>query len=88
VGIVLANLYAYQPKKHSFFNLKSLCFFAFLAFVFKPLRINAFYQDYVESFLVRITSMFEPIMLIVMGGLIGVMLIGVFLPIFQIANLG
>ncbi len=50
-------------------------------------RINAFYQEYVESFLGRIISMFEPMMLILMGALIGTMLIGVFMPIFQVANL-
>ncbi len=51
-------------------------------------RINAFYQEYAETFLVRFTSMFEPIMLIFMGLIIGLLVIGMFLPIFKIAQIG
>ena len=51
-------------------------------------KINAFYQEYVETFLTRITAMFEPIMLIFMAFVIGIMVIGMFLPIFQISQLG
>lgn len=51
-------------------------------------RINTFYQEYVETFLGRFTSLFEPIMLVFMGLVIGAMVIGMFLPIFQIARIG
>jgi type II secretory pathway component PulF len=51
-------------------------------------KINTFYQEYVETFLVRFTSMFEPIMLIFMGLVIGMMVVGMFLPIFQISQIG
>jgi len=51
-------------------------------------RINTFYEEYTETFLVRFASMFEPIMLIFMGMVIGVMVVGMFLPIFQIAQIG
>ncbi|MDD5565884.1 MAG: type II secretion system F family protein [Candidatus Omnitrophica bacterium] len=51
-------------------------------------KVNAYYQSYVENFLARLTAMFEPIMLIFMGFVIGIMVIGMFLPIFQIAKLG
>ncbi len=57
-----------------------------LADMFK--KINVFYQEYVETFLTRFTALFEPIMLLFMGVVIGVMIIGMFLPIFQIAQLG
>ena len=57
-----------------------------LAQMFK--RIDAFYQDYVETFLARFTSLFEPIMLIFMGLIVGLMVIGMFLPIFQISQIG
>ncbi|RKY29606.1 MAG: type IV pilin biogenesis protein, partial [Candidatus Omnitrophota bacterium] len=46
------------------------------------------YQESVETFLTRFTSMFEPIMLVVIGIIIGVMVVGMFLPIFQISQLG
>ncbi len=51
-------------------------------------RIDTFYQEYVETFLARFTSLFEPIMLIFMGLVVGMMVIGMFLPIFQIAQVG
>ena len=51
-------------------------------------RINAFYQTQVETFLARFASMFEPFMLIFMGIVIGIMVIGMFLPIFQLSQLG
>jgi len=51
-------------------------------------KIDAFYQDYVETFLVRFTTLFEPVMLIFMGVVVGLMVVGMFLPIFQIAQIG
>lgn len=51
-------------------------------------RLNLFYQEYVETFLTRFTALFEPIMLIFMAFVIGAMVVGMFLPIFQIAQLG
>ena len=51
-------------------------------------RLNTFYQEYLETFLTRFTSMFEPAMLIFMGVIIGIMVIGLFLPIFEISQVG
>lgn len=51
-------------------------------------RINAFYQEHVETFLTRFTALFEPIMLIFMGAVIGIMVVGMFLPIFKLATIG
>lgn len=50
-------------------------------------KLNAFYQEYIETFMTRLSSMFEPFMLIFMGVVIGVMVIGMFLPIFQITQI-
>lgn len=50
-------------------------------------RINTFYQEHVETFLARLTTMFEPIMLIFLGVIVGIIVIGMFLPIFQIAQI-
>jgi type IV pilus assembly protein PilC len=50
-------------------------------------RLNVFYQEYIEIFLTRFAAMFEPAMLIFMGVVIGIMVIGMFLPIFQIASI-
>jgi len=51
-------------------------------------RINSFYQERCDTFLARFVSMFEPFILLFIGTLIGIMVIGMFLPIFQIANIG
>lgn len=51
-------------------------------------RIDTFYQEYTETFLARFTALFEPIMLMFMGLVIGMMVLGMFLPIFKIATLG
>ena len=50
-------------------------------------KINTFYQEFVETFLTRITAMFEPIMLVFMAVVIGIMVVGMFLPIFQISQI-
>lgn len=50
-------------------------------------RINAFYQEYCDMFLTRFVSMFEPIVLVFIGGVIGVMIIGMFLPIFELSKI-
>ena len=56
-----------------------------LASMFK--RLNVFYQEFVDTFLSRFTSLFEPIMLIFMGAVVGIMVVGMFLPIFQLAQI-
>jgi len=50
-------------------------------------RINSFYQDYCDTFLTRFVSMFEPFVLVFIGGIIGVMVIGMFLPIFELSKI-
>ena len=51
-------------------------------------KVNVFYQEQCDTFLVRFVSMFEPFILVFIGSLIGVMVIGMFLPIFKIATIG
>jgi len=50
-------------------------------------RINAFYQEYCDTFLARFVAMFEPFVLIFLGVVIGIMVIGMFLPIFELSKL-
>ncbi|MFH0917609.1 MAG: type II secretion system F family protein [Candidatus Omnitrophota bacterium] len=50
-------------------------------------RINSFYQEYCDTFLTRFVSIFEPFVLIFIGGIIGVMVLGMFLPIFELAKI-
>lgn len=51
-------------------------------------RINSFYQEYCDTFLARFVTMFEPFVLIFIGSIIGVMVIGMFLPIFELSKIG
>jgi len=50
-------------------------------------RINTFYQGYCDTFLARFVAMFEPFVLVFIGGVIGLMVIGMFLPIFALSKI-
>ena len=49
-------------------------------------RISAYYQEYLAAFVQRFASLFEPLMIVFMGGIIGAMVISIFLPIFKLAT--
>lgn len=49
-------------------------------------RISLYYQEYLEAFVTRIAALFEPLMIVFMGGIIGAMVISIFLPIFNLAT--
>jgi type II secretory pathway component PulF len=51
-------------------------------------RINSFYESFVSTFLTRFAAMFEPIMLLFMGAVIGLMVVGMFLPILKLSQMG
>lgn len=51
-------------------------------------HVAAFYQEAVETFMKRFATIVEPFMLIFMGGVIGVIIVAMFLPMFNIAQLG
>ncbi|MCM8797474.1 MAG: type II secretion system F family protein [Candidatus Omnitrophica bacterium] len=56
-----------------------------LAEMFK--KINFFYKEYIETFMQRFVSLFEPIAMLVLAVIIGTIVIALYLPIFQIATL-
>ena len=49
-------------------------------------KIADFYEEEVDVAVAALTSMLEPIMLVVMGGMVGFMLIAMYLPIFSMAG--
>lgn len=51
-------------------------------------KIAGFYAEILETQIARITSMFEPLMIVFMGVVIGTMVISMFLPVFKLANIG
>lgn len=55
----------------------------------KMLRhVAQFYQSSVETFMKRFGTLIEPFMLVFMGAVIGVIVLAMFLPMFNIAQLG
>jgi type IV pilus assembly protein PilC len=48
-------------------------------------RIAKYYQEYLEVFVSRLATIFEPLMIVFIGVIIGAMVISIFLPIFSIA---
>lgn len=51
-------------------------------------KIAAYYADIIEAQITRFASMFEPVMIVVMGATIGSMVVSMFLPIFKLTNIG
>jgi type IV pilus assembly protein PilC len=49
-------------------------------------RIAIFYKERVNTFVERLTAMFEPIVLVFMGVMVGVLVIAMFMPIFSISS--
>lgn len=49
-------------------------------------KIADFYEEEVDVAVAALTAMLEPVMLVVVGGMVGFMLIAMYLPIFDIAS--
>jgi type IV pilus assembly protein PilC len=51
-------------------------------------KIADFYDDEVDTAVDGLTSMMEPVMMVFLGGIIGFVVIAMYLPIFKMATLG
>jgi type IV pilus assembly protein PilC len=49
-------------------------------------KIADFYEDEVDVAVAALTSLLEPIMMVVIGGIVGFILIAMYLPIFGMAD--
>lgn len=49
-------------------------------------KIADFYEEEVDNAVAQLTSLMEPIMLVVMGGIVGFILVAMYMPIFSIAS--
>ena len=49
-------------------------------------RVAVFYKERVNTFISRFTTMFEPIVLVFMGIVVGILVIAMFMPIFSISS--
>jgi type IV pilus assembly protein PilC len=50
-------------------------------------KISEFYDQEVEATTEQLTSLIEPLMIVVLGGLIGGMIVALYMPIFSIYEL-
>jgi type IV pilus assembly protein PilC len=50
-------------------------------------KVADFYDQEVEATTEQLTSLIEPIMIVVIGSIIGAMVVGLYMPIFGIFNL-
>ena len=50
--------------------------------------LSKFYQEQVDQFLRRFSSLIDPILVVGIGGIIGVIVMSIFLPIFQLSQIG
>jgi type IV pilus assembly protein PilC len=50
-------------------------------------KVADFYDQEVESTTEQLTSLIEPLMIVVLGGLIGGMIVALYMPIFSIYEL-
>ena len=49
-------------------------------------RIAKYYEERVETFIARMTRLFEPIAIVFMGGLVLIIVLSIFMPIFKMAG--
>jgi len=49
-------------------------------------RVSAFYKDRINTFITRLTTMFEPMILVFMGVVVGVLVVAMFMPIFSLSS--
>jgi len=49
-------------------------------------KVADFYDEEVDSAVDSLTSVIEPLMIVMMGGIVGVMLIAMYLPIFKLVS--
>jgi type IV pilus assembly protein PilC len=51
-------------------------------------HVAAFYQENVETFMKRFATIIEPFMLVFMGAIIGTIVVAMFLPMFNLSQMG
>ncbi|RKY39244.1 MAG: type II secretion system F family protein [Candidatus Omnitrophota bacterium] len=51
-------------------------------------RVSDFYEERVSASVSRLTSAFEPLMLVMMGVIVGTLIISMYLPIFKMSRIG
>lgn len=50
--------------------------------------LSTFYREQIDQFTRRFTSIIDPIMVVFIGGIVGVIVLSIFMPIFQLSQIG
>lgn len=50
--------------------------------------LSKYYQEQIDQFLRRFSAMIDPILVVGVGGLVGVIVMSIFMPIFQLSQIG
>ncbi|MEY3302586.1 MAG: type secretion system domain protein, partial [Cyanobacteriota bacterium] len=50
------------------------------------MKVADFYENEVEEAVKALTSLMEPLMIVVLGGMVGSIIVGMYLPIFSIMD--
>jgi type IV pilus assembly protein PilC len=50
------------------------------------MKVADFYENEVEESVKALTSLMEPLMIVVLGGMVGSIIVGMYLPIFSIMD--
>jgi type IV pilus assembly protein PilC len=48
------------------------------------MKVADFYEDEVEQAVKSLTSILEPVMILVVGGMVGIILLAMYLPMFKV----
>ena len=48
------------------------------------MKVADFYEDEVEQAVKSLTSVLEPVMIVVLGGMVGTILLAMYLPMFKV----
>ncbi|MFH1723136.1 MAG: type II secretion system F family protein [Elusimicrobiota bacterium] len=50
--------------------------------------LSTFYREQVDQFIRRFTAIIDPIMIVFIGGIVGLIVLSIFMPIFQLSQIG
>lgn len=50
--------------------------------------LSSFYREQIDQFIRRFTSIIDPIMVVFIGGIVAVIVLSIFMPIFQLSQIG
>jgi type IV pilus assembly protein PilC len=50
--------------------------------------LSRFYSEQINQFIARFSSLIDPVLVVFIGGIIGLIVVSIFLPIFQLSQIG